>query len=252
MERKAMTYHPGKFVWFELETTDIAAAQAFFGEVFGWKTRAQQAGQTAYEMIEVAGQVIGGYRKLRTRSDPHWASFISVPDLDEAIARAKGAGSRHIGEVLDTPGLGSIVEIIDTVGAKVHLVTRTGGDEPERTPPPGAFMWTELVTRLPDRAVDFYRTVFGYEVKPMEMATGGTYYVLETRATGRAGVLHKDASPQWLPYVSVNDCDRALERAVRMGAREMMPPTDIPKIGRYAVFADPQGADLAIMTPAPM
>ena len=114
---------------------------------------AQPAGQTAYEMIEVAGQVIGGYRKLHTRSDPHWASFISVPDLDEAIARAKGAGSRHVGEVLETPGLGSIVEIIDTVGAKVHLVSRKGGDEPERTPPPGAFMWTELVTRLPDRAV---------------------------------------------------------------------------------------------------
>lgn len=246
-----MTHHQGKFVWFELETRDVAAAQAFFGEVLGWRTRSQPAGETAYEMIEVAGQPIGGYRKLHTRSDPHWASFISVAELDEAIARAKGAGSRHIGEVLETPGVGTMVDIIDTVGAKVHLVTRRGGDLPERTPPPGAFLWTEMVTRLPDRAVDFYRTVFGYDVKPIEMPAGGTYYLLETGAVGRAGVLHRDTSPQWLPYVHVTDCDRTLERALRMGATAMLPPTDLPQVGRYAVMSDPQGADLAIMTPSP-
>jgi len=247
-----MTYHQGKFVWFEIETRDIQQAQSFYGEVFGWKTRTQGAGETRYEMIEVAGTTIGGYRKLRTRSDPYWASFISVPDIDEAIVRVKGAGGRHIGEVLDTPGVGRAVEIIDTVGTKVSLISRTGGDEPERTPSPGAFFWVELVTPLPDRAVEFYTTVFGYNDKPMQMENSGTYHALQIGATGRAGILYKDASPQWLPYVHVNDTDQALARAVRMGAKELMPATDIPKIGRYAVIADPEGAALAIMKPMPM
>lgn len=247
-----MTHHQGKFVWFELETRDLATAQSFYGEVFGWGTRIVGAGEVSYEMIEVAGQPIGGFRKLRTRSDPYWASFLSVPDLKDAIDRVKDAGGRHIGDVLVTPGLGKSVEIIDTVGARVNLITKKDGDDPERTPPPGAFMWNELVTPLPDRAVAFYTAVFGYHDKPMEMETGGTYHVLETGATGRAGILYKDTHPQWLPYVHVNDCDDALARAVRLGATELMPPTDIPTIGRYAVFADPQGAALAIMTPTPM
>lgn len=247
-----MTHHQGKFVWFELETRDLESAQAFYAEVFGWGTRTQGAGQVSYEMIEVAGQTIGGYRKLRTRSDPYWASFLSVPDLKDAIDRVKEAGGRHFGDVLVTPGLGKSVEIVDTVGATVNLITKKGGDDPERIPPPGAFMWNELVTKLPDRAVEFYTKVFGYQDKPMQMENGGTYHVLEVNAVGRAGILYKDTNPEWLPYVHVNDCDDALARAVRMGASQLMPPTDIPKIGRYAVFADPQGAELAIMKPMPM
>lgn len=248
--RPAPQHHQGKFVWFELETRDLGRAESFYGEVFGWTTVVQAAGEATYEMISVAGEVIGGYRKLRTRSDPWWASFVSVPDLFDAIARVKGAGGRHIGDVLETPGLGKTVEVVDTVGATVNLITMKAGDDPERSPAPGAFLWVELVTPLPDRAVEFYTTVFGYHDKPMEMATGGTYHVLEVGATGRAGILHKDTNPMWLPYVHVNDCDDALARAVRTGARQLMAPTDIPQIGRYAVFADPQGAELAIMTPA--
>lgn len=247
-----MTTHHGKFVWFELETHDIAKAQAFYGELLGWQPKRVAAGEATYDMIEVAGQVIGGMRKLRTRSEPWWSSYLSVPDLADAIAAARRAGCRHVAEPIDTPELGRSVEIVDTVGATLNLIVRKGGDDPERTPPVGGFFWNELVTPLPDRAVEFYQTAFGYEVKPMAMATGGTYYVLETSGRGRGGVLYEDTAPAWLPYVHVNDCDQALARAVRMGARELVPAEDIPTIGRYAVIADPQGAELAIMTPAPM
>ena len=34
-ERKQI---PGKFVWYELVSKDAKRAQAFYGEVFGWKT----------------------------------------------------------------------------------------------------------------------------------------------------------------------------------------------------------------------
>jgi predicted enzyme related to lactoylglutathione lyase len=32
-----------------------------------------------------------------------------------------------------------------------------------------------------------------------------------------------------------------------MGARIMVPPTDIPNIGRFAILNDPQGADFAVI-----
>ncbi len=245
-----MTYHPGTFVWCELETRDLEGAQAFYRDVFGWTVAGAAAGEVVYERIAVAGQTIGGYRKLRTRGAPYWASFLSVPDLVDAIASVKGAGGRHIDDVLETPGLGKSVEIVDAVGATVHLVCRRGGDDPLRAPPPGGILWNELVTPLPDRAVDFYKAAFGYSDKPVEMATGGTYHVLQVGAVGKAGVVYRDTSPRWMPYVHVTDCDQALARAVAAGGSVIASPIDIPQIGRAAVFADPQGAELTIMTPS--
>lgn len=245
-----MTILQSKFVWFELETHDIQKAQTFYGELFGWNAKREAAGETAYDTIEIAGRTIGGMRKLRSRSEPWWSSFLSVPDLADAIAAVRRAGGRHVAEPMDTPALGRAVEIVDTVGTTLNLVVGRGGGD-ERSVPLGAFFWNELVTPLPDRAVEFYKTAFGFDVKPMEMATGGTYYVLESGGRGRGGILHRDTAPEWLPYVHVDNVDDTMARARQMGALELMAPTDIPKIGRYAVLSDPQGAELAIMKPMP-
>ena len=34
-----MSFPSGRFVWFEYVAGDLARAQAFFGEVFNWKTQ---------------------------------------------------------------------------------------------------------------------------------------------------------------------------------------------------------------------
>ena len=30
-------YHPGKFVWHDLMTTDVPAVKKFYGDLFGWE-----------------------------------------------------------------------------------------------------------------------------------------------------------------------------------------------------------------------
>jgi hypothetical protein len=89
----------------------------------------------------------------------------------------------------------------------------------------------------------------------MEMGDQGTYHLL-TSADGkpRAGVFESKGAeappPMWLPYVAVDDCDQAVERAQQLGARAVpMPPTDIPGVGRFAVLLDPFGAALAVIKP---
>jgi predicted enzyme related to lactoylglutathione lyase len=52
--------------------------------------------------------------------------------------------------------------------------------------------------------------------------------------------------PHWLPYFAVADCDATAKQAATLGARTYVPPSDIPGTGRFAVFADPQGAAFAI------
>jgi predicted enzyme related to lactoylglutathione lyase len=57
------------------------------------------------------------------------------------------------------------------------------------------------------------------------------------------------APTAWLPYVHVTSADQIVEKATRLGARVVMTATDIPTIGRIAIFLDPQGVGLGILQP---
>jgi hypothetical protein len=45
----------------------------------------------------------------------------------------------------------------------------------------------------------------------------------------------------------VDDSDKTVEKAKRMGGKVTVPPMDIPNIGRFAILNDPQGADFAVI-----
>src|SRR5262245_62068425 len=87
---------PGKFVWFEHLSNDAKKAQAFYGEVLGWKV--MRWGETPYEMI-LAGDaietMIGGYDVPKgDRSIARWLSYVSVEDVDDAAkAVARNGGT---------------------------------------------------------------------------------------------------------------------------------------------------------------
>jgi hypothetical protein len=72
---------PGKFVWFDLRTAEPKKAQAFYGEVIGWKTVPWQAGPVTYEMIftgDTPDTMIGGYSASPAGGSSHWVSYVSV------------------------------------------------------------------------------------------------------------------------------------------------------------------------------
>ncbi len=52
--------------------------------------------------------------------------------------------------------------------------------------------------------------------------------------------------PSWLIYFAVTDCDATAKKAGGLGGGTIVPPTDIPDAGRFAVLRDPQGAVFAI------
>jgi hypothetical protein len=54
--------------------------------------------------------------------------------------------------------------------------------------------------------------------------------------------------PHWGSYVTVDDVDALAAKAAALGAEICMPPTDIPNVGRFCVFRDPQGASLAAIS----
>ena len=55
------------------------------------------------------------------------------------------------------------------------------------------------------------------------------------------------APSHWLVYFASADVDATAAKVAKGGGKIMVPPMDIPGTGRFAVFADPQGAVFAVI-----
>lgn len=121
----------------------------------------------------------------------------------------------------------------------------------------GRFIWYELMTPDTAGAKAFYVQLLGWDLE--EMTGGDMAYTLAGPGGGVAGIMELPADlkaagvpPNWTGYVDVDEVDAAVEKARQLGGSVQAPPMDIPNIGRFAVIADPGGAVISIMTPAPM
>jgi len=246
---------PGKFVWFEHASRDAKKAQAFYGEVFGWKVSSFPISEGSYDMIAAGDAMIGGYdvRRVREGEPAHWRSVMSVANVDATAKAAAGAGGKLIDAPADMPQVGRFARIADPLGAELSLLTSFTDDPPDAIATHGRWLWNELHTGDPARSVAFCEKVLGYSVRAQDMGPAGTYHVLSQGGVDRGGVTAHGAgeTSYWLPYVSVDDADATIARAQRLGAKIDVPATDIPGIGRFGVFTDPTGATLAVMKPSP-
>jgi uncharacterized protein len=118
----------------------------------------------------------------------------------------------------------------------------------------GHFAWYELITPDIEAAKKFYTEVMGWGALDVS-APGGAYILLTVGQVPVCGLMNlpedaKDTGgkPCWVGYVKVSDVDATAERIERLGGTLRVPPSDIPDIGRFAVFADPQLATLALLT----
>jgi len=55
----------------------------------------------------------------------------------------------------------------------------------------------------------------------------------------------------WSAYVTVDNIDETAKLAEALGGKIIMPPTDIPEVGRFAIFCDPQGALISAISYLP-
>ncbi|MGB8701867.1 MAG: VOC family protein [Thermosynechococcaceae cyanobacterium] len=110
----------------------------------------------------------------------------------------------------------------------------------------GAFSWCELMTSDPDAAKTFYGRLFGWEMEDRPMA-GMVYTVLSAGGQEVGGLTAIPNSapgmqPTWGTYVTVDDADATAALAAELGGKVLMPPRDIPDVGRFTLIQDPQGA----------
>jgi predicted enzyme related to lactoylglutathione lyase len=252
-----MSYLPGKFVWFEHVSNDMAKARTFYEGLFGWRVEDMPMGEDGppYSMISNGATGIGGFRADAGSARSHWLSYVSVPDVNAVFDAAVAAGAKPLLPPMDFGGAGRGAMLSDPTGAVFSIWRAAEGDrEDTKAGAAGDWMWNELWTSDTAKALEFYERVIGYSVETMEMGEGGNYYVLKSGGKGRAGVtsaVHPAAPSMWLPYVQVEDCDAKAAQVAGLGGQVMFGPTDIPGVGRFAILQDPTGAALSIMKPSP-
>jgi predicted enzyme related to lactoylglutathione lyase len=119
----------------------------------------------------------------------------------------------------------------------------------------GRFVWHELMTTDPTAAQKFYSDVVGWGVTESDMP--GMKYTMFTAGEIPIGGLipmmgaakEMGAPPNWTAYIEVPNCDDTIKQAESLGGRTLVPATDIPGVGRFAVLQDPQGAVFGALKP---
>ena len=254
----------GSFCWRECGTRDAAAARAFYGALFGWEavdspmpgdagiyTILKRDGQDVAGLYEMAGEQFEGV-------PPHWATYVWHDDVDAAVAKAKAQGAEVLGGPFDIPGVGRMAVLKDPQGAVFHLLKGTEHECAQVVDSsPSSFCWSELMTSDTEGAEGFYTGLFGWTSVSQEMAPGMIYTSFMQGEKPVGGMMKMDGPqwqgipPHWMNYIAVEDTDATVAKAKELGGNVMMPPTDVPNVGRFAALQDPTGAAFSVIALAP-
>jgi predicted enzyme related to lactoylglutathione lyase len=244
---------PGKFIWADLATDDVAKARDFYAKVFGWKFW----GVGSYAVAMNDGQPLGGmFQKPRPANEPkakpRWFGYISVPNVGKAERAVTKAGGRVLAPAKDFPKRGEQALFADREGAIFGVMKSSAGDPEDVLAEPGDWIWIQLLSRDARNAAEFYRAVAGYEVVENTSTNRLNDYVLVSKGFARGTVRtlvskREDVNPTWLPYVRVKNVSETVGQVKQLGGSVLVEPKAEVFGGGVAVIADPTGAAIGIM-----
>lgn len=255
-----MPASPKPFFWYELITTDMNAAEAFYTAVVGWKAAPwTEAGSPPYTIMNAGERGVVGIMDLpdevrQSGGRPMWLGYIHADDVDAATDSVKKAGGAVHRPPADIPGVGRFSVVADPQGVIFMLLAPNGPDQP---PVPagtsGHVGWHELYTADGQKAFDFYSSQFGWtKADAMDMGEMGTYQLFSAGSEPVGGMMNK---PEGIPvsfwqfYFNVPAIDAATERVKANGGQVLMGPMEVPGGGWIVQCLDPQGAAFALAAP---
>ena len=117
---------PAKFVWYELMTTDLDAASAFYGSVVGWTSERWSGEDFQYIMAKAGDRPVAGLMTIPQEAEaaglrPAWVGYIYADDVDAATERVAKAGGRVHRTPTDIPDIGRFSVLADPQGAMFML-----------------------------------------------------------------------------------------------------------------------------------
>lgn len=246
----------GRFVWYELMTTDPDAARRFYPEVIGWSTQPWEEDES-YVMWMNGESPVGAVMALPDEVKamdvpPNWLAYVAVPDVDATAKQAAELGGKVLREPEDIPKVGRFSVIADPQGAVLCAFQPAEAPPGAEGPPKvGEFSWNELATTDHEAAFAFYSELFGWKkTDAMDMGEMGVYQMYGLGDQPLGGMFNKSAEmpgpPSWLYYIRVENVDEAAERVKGMGGEILNGPMEVPGGDRVVQCMDPQGAAFAL------
>ena len=246
-------YTNGTFSWADLATTDVDGAKDFYGRLLSWEPEDRAGAAGTYTMLRLDGDAVAGLfgqsEEQRSAGVPsRWLCYVTVDEVDGAVARATQLGGTVVNEAVDVEDAGRMAVVADPGGARLALWEARATIGATRVNDPGCMCWNDLVTADPDAAVRFYAELFGWEVQELPQAGGYRVIRLGDRTNGGmmpAELVGWQGPGYWLPYFNAGELDRAVAVIGEGGGRLVVSPQTVPA-GRFAVATDPQGAPFAL------
>ena len=252
----------GRFLWYELATTDAAAATAFYAGVVGWGTQDASAPGAAYTLFTAGEVAVAGLTALPAEARtmgalPRWMGYVGVDDVDAATDRLRHLGGTVYVPPTDVPDVSRFSVVADPQAATLALVKglNSGQQQPDALGMPGHVGWHELSAVDWQEAFAFYGELFGWQKVDADFGgIGGTYLLFSAGGQTIGGMATKPPTaplPFWLYYFNVGDLDAAARRVKAGGGKILEGPIEARGGNRIVRCTDPQGAMFALRAGRP-
>ncbi len=249
--------HPhGHFVWYQLVTTDVEAAKAFYVDVMGWRARDLSTPDMAFTLFTVGATPVSGLMSLpegarKMGTAPCWTGYVGVDDLDAATDQIKRLGGAVYGPPTAIPDTSRFLVFSDPQTASLGVLQPIDPDhaKPAAINTPGRVGWHELIAADCDTALAYYGELFGWQRADSDINEVGAYQSFSVDGKTIGGMLAKPASVPasfWLYYFNVADLEAACKRVATLGGRVLDGPLESPGGAWIVHCADPQGAVFAL------
>jgi len=251
-------YPVGTPSWADIGS-DVEAAQAFYGALFGWD--AVPAGPPeetgGYGFFTKGGRLVAGFGPQNNPGPPFWSVYFATDDAEGVVARVEAAGGTVVVAPMAVMDAGRMAVFQDSAGAFFSVWQPGSHRGAQLWGEPGAMCWAELTSRDVEGAKRFYPAVFGWHAVSHEGEMAYTEFHLGEEGPATAGLMDMPAMvpaevpSYWSMYFGAEDVDASSARAVELGGIILAGPMDLPDGGRFAVLRDPQGAVFGLFSPAP-
>ncbi|MGV0745253.1 VOC family protein [Mycolicibacterium sp. XJ870] len=264
------TYPHGVPCWVDTAQQDPAAAQEFYGQLFGWAFEdvLPEDAPESYLIATLDGQDVAAIASAQTGEEIAWNTYVAVDDADSTAAAVTAAGGTVTSGPVDAGPGGRQAGCTDPRGARFKLWQPRQRLGAQLVNVPGTWNFSDLLCSDPTAATGFYASLFGWEFDDVGFATmirrpGYADHLDATidpgikerhasfdappgfsDAVGWVGELPDEQPEHWQVTFAVADRDAAAALAEKLGAAVIS--SEDSEWAKTVLIQDPQGARLVL------
>jgi uncharacterized protein len=252
-----MIDHHGRFAWYELMTTDLAAAKTFYTKVVGWGTKDAVTADWPHTVFTAGTTFVSGLTGLseearKTGARPMWLGYVSVDDVDATVDRIKRLGGTVRVPPTNVLDISRFSVITDPQMAMLAVIQwLRPSQQPLAAPAERRRVgWHELLAADCEASRYFYGELFNWQKAQADTGPLDTYNLFSVGGQTIGGMFTKSPLvrvPHWLYYFNIGDIDAASERVKSYGGQVLGTFGEAPGGNWIARCVDPHGAVFALV-----